>query len=108
MASNEHAQICENCDGSPATMTVVITNSGSAANLGYGCDDCTFTIFEGWWRGDAPEWDGLEIKRMTRWVRCTPALLREHPRICIDGERRIVGERLDGTCEYHEHSVEVA
>lgn len=56
---------CENCDdGTVATMTVVITNSGSAANVGYGCDDCTFNVFDAWWRGLSPEWEGLEIKRL--------------------------------------------
>jgi hypothetical protein len=41
-----------------------------------------------------------------RWERCTPDLLRRSPRICADGERRIVGERPDGTCDYHEHWVD--
>lgn len=64
MATTERASTCEGCDEAPATMTTVITNSGSAANLAYGCDDCTLTIFEGWWRGENPEWPGLEIKRI--------------------------------------------
>lgn len=45
-----------------------------------------------------------------KFERCTPDLLRRYPSICSDQpygdpRRRIIGERWDGTCDYHEHEV---
>ena len=56
LGGGEH---CEGCDDG-----TVITNSQSGANVGFGCDNCTWRVFEEWWQGDMPEWEGLEIRRL--------------------------------------------
>lgn len=52
------------------------------------------------------------LGRHVRYERCGPSLLHRHPTICRDQphgdpRRRVVGERDDGTCDFHEHLVEV-